>query len=115
MKDVNFVKGATLSTNMFYEGQARRDGAIFEYSEDEKNDYLKRCHEHGVVNMEMEGAALAAFCNHVGVPFAMACSVMINRLEGDQVKHTAAEMGKFSLLSQDLVVAYCLRTAKIDE
>ena len=34
----------------------------------------------------MESAELAAFCNHAGIPALMIAVVIINRLDGDQVR-----------------------------
>lgn len=39
----------------FYEGQGRLDGAFCDYTEADKMEYLKRLHNFGVVNIEMEG------------------------------------------------------------
>ena len=43
-------------------------------------------HASGVSNIEMESAELAAFCNHAGIPALMIAVVIINRLDGDQVR-----------------------------
>ena len=70
------VLGKTISTDDFYEGQVsvaepcgaesglravqgRLDGAICEYEEEDKMDYLRAVAEQGVTNMEME--ALVSF------------------------------------------------------
>ena len=46
--------GKTMCCDDFYEGQARLDGAICHYSEADKMKFLGKCHEAGVVNIEME-------------------------------------------------------------
>jgi hypothetical protein len=53
------------STDDFYEGQGRVDGALCEHSEDDKLAFLRRAHERGVRNIEMESAVFAAFCNRL--------------------------------------------------
>ena len=48
------AKGKTMCCDDFYEGQARLDGAICHYNEDDKMKFLQKAHEAGVVNIEME-------------------------------------------------------------
>ena len=61
------------------------DGTICEFSEDEKMAYLRRVHDKGVVNIEMECTALGALCHRVGVKCAVVCVTLVDRLKGDQV------------------------------
>uniref|UniRef100_A0A8C5RK33 Uridine phosphorylase n=1 Tax=Laticauda laticaudata TaxID=8630 RepID=A0A8C5RK33_LATLA len=63
----NTVIGNTLCTLDFYEGQARLDGAICTYTEEEKMQYLKEAHMTGVRNIEMESSVFAAMCNLSGL------------------------------------------------
>lgn len=72
----------------FYEGQARLDGAICDYTEKHKMQFLKKAHEKGVINIEMESLQFGAFCHAVNVQAAVVCVAILNRLEGDQVKST---------------------------
>ena len=46
--------GKTMCCDDFYEGQGRLDGAICEYTESDKMDFLKQAREEGVRNIEME-------------------------------------------------------------
>ena len=46
-------------------GQGRLDGAVCEHTEEKKMAFLRRAHEMGVVNIEMECAAMAALCSKV--------------------------------------------------
>lgn len=48
-------------------GQARLDGAICLYTEEEKLQYLKAAYDAGVRNIEMESSVFAAICNLSGV------------------------------------------------
>lgn len=61
------VKGGTMSTNDFYEGQARLDGAICSYNEKEKFEFLQTLHNLGVKNIEMEATAFGALTSQVQV------------------------------------------------
>ena len=47
------------------------DGAFCDFSEKEKMEYLKKCHdEHGVRNFEMEATMMMAFCKRANVSCA---------------------------------------------
>ena len=73
-------------------------------------EWLRWIDEHGVRNIEMEGAMLAGYMNYWGFRrFAMVCTTVVNRLEGDQVHSTAAELHEYSERSGDVLFGY-LRT-----
>ena len=67
----------------FYEGQGRLDGAICEYTEQDKMDYLERASEKGVRNIEMESLQFGSFCNKINVRSIVICVALLNRLKGD--------------------------------
>ena len=50
-----------MTADDFYEGQGRLDGAICDYTEDDKMAFLERAYEKGVRNIEMESLTFAAF------------------------------------------------------
>lgn len=77
--------GGTMCCDDFYEGQSRLDGAICDYSEEDKMEFLKRAHEAGVVNIEMESCYFGAFCHHLNIKAATMCVTLVRRLDGDQV------------------------------
>eukprot|EP00002_Diphylleia_rotans_P008242 TRINITY_DN1798_c0_g1_i10.p1 TRINITY_DN1798_c0_g1~~TRINITY_DN1798_c0_g1_i10.p1 ORF type:complete len:185 (-),score=26.85 TRINITY_DN1798_c0_g1_i10:380-934(-) len=79
------VKGKTICSDDFYTGQARADGAICPYSEDERMEYLRSAYDAGIRNFEMESALLAAFTNRIGIKSACICVTSLNRLECDHV------------------------------
>jgi len=79
------VLGKTISTDDFYEGQGRLDGAICEYTEEDKMAYLKEVSEKGVTNMEMEALVFAALTHMAGIRSAVVCVTLLDRLKGDQV------------------------------
>ncbi|XP_067406523.1 uridine phosphorylase 1 isoform X3 [Emydura macquarii macquarii] len=98
----NTVIGNTMCTLDFYEGQARLDGAICSYAEEEKLQYLKAAYDAGVRNIEMESSVFAAICNLSGVKAAVVCVTLLNRLEGDQISS-----------SHDVLVEYQQRPQKL--
>ena len=84
--DIRTAIGATMGTNDFYEEQGRMDGALDpSYTEEDKLAFLQEAYEAGVRNIEMESTAFAAFCLRAGIPAAIVCAALLNRLNGDQV------------------------------
>lgn len=77
------VRGDTLSAETFYLAQGRTDGAFAGFTGEDRKKYLEMCREKGVRNFEMEGLALAAFGEKVGVATALVCGVLVNRCEGE--------------------------------
>ena len=61
------------------------DGAVCEYSEQERTEYLKTLEQAGIVNIEMECTALASLCLKTGIKGAICCVSLVDRLQGDQV------------------------------
>ena len=55
------VVGKTMTADDFYEGQGRLDGAICDYTEEDKLAFLKTAYDKGVRNIEMESLTFAAF------------------------------------------------------
>lgn len=80
--------GKTLTCDDFYEGQGRLDGAICEYTLEDKMNFLRKAAEAGVKNIEMEARGFAAFCHRLNIPVGVACVALLNRLNGDQVTST---------------------------
>lgn len=94
---IEVVSGKTVAGNEFFLEQFRLDGAICLETHDSKMAWLRWLHENGVSNIEMEGAMLAAYMNYWGFSkFAMICTTLLNRLEGDQVTSTPEQLHKFS-------------------
>lgn len=95
--DLTIVAGKTIAANEFFIEQFRLDGAIRLETMETKQEFLEWLHENGVVNIEMEGAMLAAYLNWWGfTSFAMICTVLLNRLDGDQVTSTPEQLHAFS-------------------
>jgi len=106
--DFNVVLGATVCGRTYYEGQARLDGSICEYTNDEKLQYLKRLHAKGVRNFEMEGVMLSASCNLFGFPFAMVAASYLDRLQRDSSAEgtTAEDFARWAKNSIDVAFNY---------
>jgi len=83
--DIPTVKGKTMGSDCFFEGQGRLDGAICDYTLQDKFDFLDRAHAEGVRNIEMEANMFGAFANHLGIKAASISVTLLNRLNGDQV------------------------------
>ncbi|KAL5503285.1 hypothetical protein EMCRGX_G010209 [Ephydatia muelleri] len=98
--------GGTMSTDDFYEGQCRLDGAICEHSEKDKLDYLHTLRDKGVTNIEMESAALAAICHKANIKCAIVCVTLLNRLVGDQILVPEEEYKAFQTRPQELVAKF---------
>ena len=55
------------------------------FSEEQQEAYLRRVSEAGIINIEMESAGLASLCHMTGIPCAVVCVALLDRLQGDQV------------------------------
>lgn len=100
------VKGKTMSVDTFYEGQARLDGAICEYNDEDKSNFIKFLHSKNVANIEMESLLLSAFCHKLGIKHGVICVVIIDRLKGDQVHFTADEYSSWVDNTTNVCKAY---------
>ncbi|KAL8165738.1 UNVERIFIED_CONTAM: Uridine phosphorylase 1 [Gekko kuhli] len=103
LQECHTVVGNTLCTLDFYEGQARLDGAICPYTDEEKMKYMKSAYEVGVRNMEMESAVVAAMCNLTGVKGAVVCVTLLDRLQEDQITCSPEVLEEFESRPQKLV------------
>lgn len=89
------ISANTMSTDCFYEGQGRTDGAICEYDNAAKMEFLKECHKLGIRNIEMEATMFASVTQKVGVKAADVCVTIVNRLNGDQVEISMEKKKEF--------------------
>lgn len=95
--DFTVVSGKTVATNEFFIEQFRLDGALCLDTDETKQAWLDWLDTNGVRNIEMEGAMIAGYLNWWGFSkFAMICCTVINRLDGDQMTSSPAELHKFS-------------------
>ncbi|XP_077484630.1 uridine phosphorylase 1-like [Amblyomma americanum] len=103
---VRLVQGKTLSTDDFYEGQGRLDGAVCEYTEEAKRKFMEKIRAMGVCNIEMEACQFAAMCHHVGIKGAVVCATIVDRMKGDQVTAAATDMTKWQDQIQELALQF---------
>eukprot|EP01098_Paradermamoeba_levis_P006378 TRINITY_DN2648_c0_g1_i1.p1 TRINITY_DN2648_c0_g1~~TRINITY_DN2648_c0_g1_i1.p1 ORF type:complete len:319 (-),score=81.92 TRINITY_DN2648_c0_g1_i1:123-1016(-) len=116
--NIPVAKGKTFTTDCFYEGQARTDGSICEYTQEERAEFIKELISHGVANVEMEGSYFLAFCHKMGLKGAVCCVTLLNRSKGDQVTLTPDQLAQFSERSIEVVVHFMksnLGTVKAEE
>merc|ERR1719458_1397229 len=97
------VLGKTISTNDFYEGQGRLDGAVCEYTEEDKMAYLHRVSQKGVTNMEMEALVFAGLTHKAGIRSAVVCVTLLDRLQGDQVRTPKEELTLWQARPMEIV------------
>ncbi|VDM97242.1 unnamed protein product, partial [Onchocerca ochengi] len=98
--------GKTLSTDDFYEGQARLDGAFCDYTEQQKFAFLNRLYNEGVRNIEMEAICFAAMFNRGNIRAAAVCVALLDRLKGDQVLLTHNDINEFEMRIFKVVSTY---------
>uniref|UniRef100_A0A1I8I6B0 PNP_UDP_1 domain-containing protein n=1 Tax=Macrostomum lignano TaxID=282301 RepID=A0A1I8I6B0_9PLAT len=84
--NIEAVSAVTLCTSDFYEEQGRTDGAICEFSMEQRNEFLQRAFEAGVRNIEMESLALAAITHRLGIRAACMAVTLLDRFKQDQVQ-----------------------------
>ncbi|XP_045443129.1 uridine phosphorylase 1 isoform X1 [Pipistrellus kuhlii] len=97
------VVGNTMCTLDFYEGQGRLDGALCSYTEQDKQEYLRAAHAAGVRNIEMESSVFAAMCSACGLPAAVVCVTLLDRLRGDQIGSPHDVLAEYQQRPQRLV------------
>merc|ERR1719347_598688 len=103
------VLGKTISTDDFYEGQGRLDGAVCEYTEADKMAYLQEVSQKGVSNMEMEALVFAALTNMAGIRSAVVCVTLLDRLKGDQVTTPKEELTSWQARPMEIVSRFILK------
>lgn len=109
--DIEAVMGGILASDDFYSEQARLDGAFCMITEEQKMTYLNRMHGKGIRAFEMEADAFGAFCQKMGIPAACICVALLNRLNGDQVESTPAQLADFSDNPQQMLIRYIMKKA----
>jgi len=100
------IPGKTMSTDCFYEGQGRLDGAICDYTIEDKMEFLNKLHSMGARNIEMEAAQFAAFTHRLGIRGTGLCTTLLNRLDGDQVLTPLEELASFDQRPGEVAMAY---------
>ena len=99
--------GKTLSTNDFYLGQGRLDGAFTNSTKIDQTLFFEKLQqEHNIINFEMEGHCFSAFCNRAKIRAAMVCVALVNRLKGDQINCSKSDVEKWILNGKMVLVEY---------
>uniref|UniRef100_T1J0D2 Uridine phosphorylase n=1 Tax=Strigamia maritima TaxID=126957 RepID=T1J0D2_STRMM len=104
------VRGTTMATDDFYEGQGRLDGAFCDYSAHDKFTFLKKLEDCGVKNIEMEASAFAAFCHRSGIKGGIICVTLVNRINGDQITQSKSVLEAWQHRPQQLAAKFILKT-----
>eukprot|EP01028_Stygiella_incarcerata_P007481 TRINITY_DN3095_c0_g1_i1.p1 TRINITY_DN3095_c0_g1~~TRINITY_DN3095_c0_g1_i1.p1 ORF type:complete len:290 (-),score=87.73 TRINITY_DN3095_c0_g1_i1:109-978(-) len=107
--DINVVFGKTLGADCFYEGQGRLDGAICEYTLEDKFAFLREAVAKGVTNIEMESAEFLAFCLKVEIPAAVMCCTLLDRMKGDQVDSPKEVLEEYSMKTLNIAASYIMK------
>jgi len=113
MLELPVIKGKTLGTDDFYEGQGRLDGALCAYTKDEKMEFLEKAKSLGIKNIEMEGPLFSALTNRAGVKAALVCVTLLDRTSGDQVISTVPVLKGFEDRPMKLVTEFIKRRLQI--
>ena len=100
------IEGNTMCTNDFYEGQARLDGAFCNYTEEDKQAFLRLLHEKGVRNIEMESTVFSALLNRAGIRSAVICTTLLDRFHGDQISVSREILSEWEKRPQMIVARY---------
>ncbi|KHJ48065.1 putative uridine phosphorylase [Trichuris suis] len=80
---VKHVKGLTLGTNDYYEGEGRRSETLCCGTSETKKSFFERAQVLGVRNFRMESTCFAAFCNRAQIKAAVISVVCLNRLHSE--------------------------------
>jgi uridine phosphorylase len=107
--DIGFLVtvGNTMSTDDYYEGQGRLDGALQSwYGEEDKMALLKKAEGLGVKNIEMEATCFFFFFNRLGARAAIIGGALLDRLGGDQHSHTPQEIKAYSARPQEVCMKW---------
>jgi len=103
------LSGTTMSTTEFYEGQGRTDGAFCDFTLKDRENYLNQLKKDGVMNIEMEANAFVALCHKAGIKCAVINVVLVNRLQGDQVKISKEEYKEYQKRPVRFAIKYILK------
>lgn len=109
--EIEAVLGDTVAADDFYIEQGRLDGAFCPITPAQKMNWLQGLYAQGARNMEMEAAGFAAFCNVLEIGGADICVALLNRLHGDQVTSTQAQLAAFADNPQRMLLDYIKKKA----
>eukprot|EP00040_Diaphanoeca_grandis_P039571 m.259450 g.259450 ORF g.259450 m.259450 type:complete len:342 (-) comp38076_c0_seq1:71-1096(-) len=107
------VRGKTMAAECFYEGQGRLDGALCDYNESDKMEFLHKLDVAGVKNIEMESGMFAAFTSRLNIRGAVVCATLLNRLHGDQVLTPPEQLHDFDSRPGRVIIDYIKKQLKL--
>lgn len=113
-KSFKSVMGKTMCTYDFYEGQARLDGAFCDFTKEDKMAFLKRIHDRGIQNIEMESLCFAAMAHRAAVKSAIICCTIVDRLKSDQISATHEMLEEWQMRPQKIIAKYIRRHMGLD-
>jgi uridine phosphorylase len=86
MANSQAISGSILSSQSFYNGQARINGALpTSYNKDEARRYLQQAYDAGVRGIDMESGCFSAFCNQFEIPASIILATSVDRLNDDSI------------------------------
>jgi len=69
-------------------------------------EFLGKCQDLGVRNIEMESGYFAAFTGHLGIPAAVVCVTLLDRTQGDAIRSTPAQLEEFDQRPARVVIEW---------
>jgi uridine phosphorylase len=72
-------------------------------------EFLQKCKDFGVVNIEMESIVFSALTHHAGIKAAVICVALLNRLNGDQVMAPKEVLNEWQKRPQILISRFIRR------
>ena len=104
---ININIGNTVSGDSFYLEQLRQDGATIFLDEGEREQVFEAFIKKGIKNIEMEAAAIPAFCKDFGhTNFATVCATLVDRFHDDQVDSSPEELKQYSRNAEQVIFNY---------
>lgn len=86
MANSQAISGSILSSQSFYNGQARINGALpTSYSKEEARKYLQQAYDAGVRGIDMESGCFSAFCNQFEISASIILATSVDRLNDDSI------------------------------
>lgn len=100
--------GKTVTTETYYEAQARMDGSLCEFNEEQKQNYIRKLYENGARNFEMEASVVCGMCTKHKIKCGVICVAYLDRLKSDTVskKFSQDEIDGWMKVCIEVVLQY---------
>ncbi len=106
------IHGRVLSSDSFYAGQGRLNGALVpSFSVEERDNYLKRAYAAGVRAIDLESSCFSAFCQNLKIPAAILVGCVSDRFhdqENEPSLGKADELAAPLMLASKILIKYIL-------